>query len=298
MEHITEIDNKTSSCIVCKKIYKTTSIKSHLQTSTHKNNLNKYVFIKKDLKDSTKDNIIRATNVINDIIINNKVKHYDISTIYEHMKAKYKLNTIETYLRLGLINNKNLVFTSKQIQDMDIFIKNIQAEIYKERSTKETIINEVNINDVINNDDKYNDIVEFYKLLPLRASEFVRLKLVSYEECTKDGNNKIDTDYNYIIVNDKLLIFNNTKTSKYDEVKLNDSVMLFITTRLNRKIDTNKPIFNKTLRTFERIIKNTGYTTQQIRKIYANSNKDNVPDAARLLNHTIGTHLLKYCNTN
>lgn len=297
MEQKKENNGASAVCFVCKKVIKPTSLKSHLTSKTHLNNVNKSVLKKKDLTESTKVNILRATKIINDIINDetNNIKPHEISKVYDILIQTYKLNTIENYLRLGLINNKQLNFTTKQSNDMNVFMKNIQQNIYRQREQEDEAIKDIDINEINNDvDSLYFNLIELYKKIPVRASEFIKIKIVSYEECTKDANNDIDTNFNFIVMDSKTLILNNTKTSKYDEVNLNDDVIEFITHRFSEKIDCNKPIFNKTLRTFERLIKQTGHNSQQIRKIYANSNKDDIAGAARLLNHSIGMHLSKY----
>lgn len=296
MDFVKFNDDNTATCTVCKKIFKSTTIKTHVETKTHKNNIQKSIIIKKDLNEATKDKIIHATKIIEEIIEKGKYKPYDIENVYNALKTVYKISTIENYLRLGLINNKRFTFTTKQFNDMNVFLKNIQSEIYKERSIKEEHIKNVVIEDVkIDPDEnKYYNILGLYKLVPLRVNEFIKIKIVSFSERTINANNEPDSEYNFIVLEEKKLILHNTKTTTYDEVILNDEVVLFIKNNLNYKIDNNKPLFNKTVRTFERILKNTGFTSQNIRKIYANSNKNNVADASRILNHTVGTHLSKY----
>ena len=54
--------------------------------------------------------------------------------------------------------------------------------IYKERASRENNIKNVIIDDIIIDDEnKYYNILSLYKLLPLRANEFIKIKIVSYD---------------------------------------------------------------------------------------------------------------------
>jgi hypothetical protein len=290
-----ENNNKKKTCTVCNKDFKLNYLKKHITTKLHLKNVQEHIFIKKDLKLSSIINIKRATKIINEIMKNNNLNN-DINMLHDILKKKYSNNTIENYLRLGFINNKQIIFTPFEKQQNMIFMRNLKDKIFNERNEKEKNIKDVKISDInINTDSPYYNLLKLYTLLPLRAGDFIRIKTVAYK-CSISSMKNYE-NFNYICADETQLILHKTKTTIYEEIDLDKGEamkFLFSVGCMHHQIYDN-PIYDKSKRSFERLIKKElGYNTQEIRKIFANSHLNDVSYASRILNHGLGTHLTKY----
>ena len=266
-------------CKTCHSIVKKTSIKTHLNTKKH-NNIkidNKYendkYIVNQNVSENTLKNRKTADKKVNKIITDLNITdiNKDYMKIYDELNKTLKPQSVLTYMVDSVYNKLNKVEGQKLMS----FIKEQKNKILMDNYKKgdEPIkVNEID-----------NKIVQLYLLLPLRISEFVKLKI----------NRKIDTyDNNHIdMIADKIILYN-TKNNKIHRIPLQKQVKDFIMTNFSHLIDTDKQIYDKSLRQFERLLGKTGYNSQQIRRDFAKSG--DIVEKANVLNHKISTHVINY----
>jgi hypothetical protein len=238
-------------------------------------------------KKQTKEIRERAIKIMSEILTKHNLNFYDVEKIYCIMKEKYADNTIINYIKYGILSNTE-IFKNQESQNtneykkIQVFLRNLKDKKIRERidNDKKEVYKSLESVEPDIGDEK---IINLYKLLPLRVSEFVRLKYVTVEND--------NTDFNYIVLDSNKLILHNTKSIVYDEVKLLPNVMDYV--KNNFVIDSL--IYDKTERTLQRTLKKYNITSQMLRKMYANDEKDTIM-ASRILNHKYSTHVSVYKN--
>lgn len=136
----------------------------------------------------------------------------------------------------------------------------------------------------------------YSSLPPLRGNEYRQTKVVaSKAKATDDAQN-------YIALKDKLLIVNNSKTSKSHgakEVELPDEIIREVKRYVNeKKTDVLFDDFNS-VRFTKFLQKNLGYSVQALRKRFVSENFKHMTPAervklAKIMGHTIQTAMLDY----
>lgn len=274
-------------CEICNKTV--TNITSHNKSQAHilKSNTIK----QEQVSDNTLKNRDTAKKAVDTIIEENNIDIKNYKMVFNCLREKYALSTSIAYYKSGYLFNYDKLFTKKEYNQIHVFILNINDEIVNEKLLKDNeeppriLLKDIDLTKINKDEDK--KLISLYTSLPLRITEFLNIKV--FDNFNLDT---MDNEYNYIMLSNKTLYINKSKTNAYDEIVLKDDIIDKVT--ILNTINKNVTIYNnKTPRAFEKVLKPLNLTTQLLRKMYAEEYPDKVY-ASRILQHNFKTHVTTY----
>jgi hypothetical protein len=260
-------------CDICDVNLRNSSKSKHLNSIKHKNNST--IRNERITNTPAKNTIKSRENSENHLReLFKKNPKATVEDAYEHLKAKNLMNsTIEKILRVGYLKTQFTRLNKKQMQDAEVFIKNLKDKITIEQNDKEP--QELPDIEQIRNNGEIPNIIKLYTFIPLRIDTFAKMKIVSNttDKLQDDEITHLD------LTTSKIYIYNH-KTVKFDSFEIKQDTIDFI---------KNNPFKPTTTRTLTRRFAEHDLTTQSIRKAYAMYQKD-LTYGARILGHSVVTH--------
>lgn len=274
-------------CEICNKTV--TNITSHNKSQAHilKSNTIK----QEQVSDNTLKNRDTAKKAVDTIIEENNIDIKNYKMVFNCLREKYALTTSIAYFKSGYLLNYDKLFTKKEYNHIHVFILNINDEINQEKIIKDNeeapkmLLKDIDLTKIHKEEDR--KLISLYMILPLRLTEFLSIKVFN-----NFNLETMEKEHNYIVLSNKTLYINKSKTNTYDEIILKDDIIDKVTKLVN--IDNNITIYsNKTQKAFQKILKPLNINTQDMRRMFAEECYDKVY-AARLLQHTLKTHVTTY----
>ena len=266
-------------CETCKRDYK--NIIKHNETKTH---------IKKISKDPTLNTLKFRKNAliqIKKIIDDNDLDVKDYKGVFEELIKKFSLASALNYFKSGYLMNFKNKFDEEEIKFINVFIANINDDIDNKKINNDQNSQNKTMDDIDTSKLQHYDkmLIELYKVLPLRLSEFIHIKV--YTTRPKVMSSKS----NYLILDEGKIYINRSKTRKYDEFEIKNNIIK--RAEFIKNINNGVNIYELSDRSFQYLLKSINTNTQQIRKIFAQTEPDKVY-ASRILQHKLDTHLRTY----
>ena len=274
-------------CDVCEKSL-SSNIKRHLLTNIHiKNSAHQSIKSEDQITENTKLFRSNSKLQVEKIISDNNIEQKDYKRIFECLTEKYKLTTSLNYFKSGYLMTYEKLFNKREYKYINVFLNDIVDKINNEKIINDDQTIDKSMTSIDTNSLKPMDknIIDLYKVMPLRISEFINIRVFSEKPEILHNEN------NYIILDDNKILINRSKTKQYDEFLLTNEIMEKVKTIKN--IDNNLNLYDHSVRTFQNLLNSINTTTQEIRKIYAQEYEDKIY-AARVLGHKLETHLTCY----